>query len=297
MTAEEIDRLLDEFRAWLTDASLLLPEEFAKGEDQAALAEHAAALPEPLDLHTLLAQFVALRHEVNLQTKICRAQIDQQTEALKSLEQGRAQLEKQQQAAAERALELQDARLRPLLKTLIELHDALALARRELERLRATIEPDLNLLRQALPEEDGLSPLSDLKLPRLSWFSLLFGSAEPSRRTVALQERVARQQERIQVLAHVVTQQLQAAERVRQLLDSAITGYAMSLERVERTFDLHGLEPIISVGAPFDPDTMEVIEVVNDRGRMATEVIDEIRRGYRWRGKLFRCALVRVAKP
>ena len=40
----------------------------------AAAPPPASIEPEPIDLHTLLGQFVALRHEVNLQTKSVRAQ-------------------------------------------------------------------------------------------------------------------------------------------------------------------------------------------------------------------------------
>ena len=42
---------------------------------------------------------------------------------------------------------------------------------------------------------------------------------------------------------------------------------------------------------------MEVVEVVPGPGRASTEVIEEVRRGYRWRGRVFRFAQVRVAKP
>jgi molecular chaperone GrpE len=59
----------------------------------------------------------------------------------------------------------------------------------------------------------------------------------------------------------------------------------------------HGLETIPCVGEPFDPETMEVAEVVREEGRASTEVLQEIRRGYLWRGRLFRYAQVRVAKP
>ena len=41
---------------------------------------------------------------------------------------------------------------------------------------------------------------------------------------------------------------------------------------------------------------MEVAEVVKQEGRTGTEVLEEVRRGYLWRGKLFRFAHVRVAR-
>jgi molecular chaperone GrpE len=71
----------------------------------------------------------------------------------------------------------------------------------------------------------------------------------------------------------------------------------MSIQRLERAFAQHGLEPIPCAGRPFDPETMEVAEVVRDEARASTEVIDQVRPGYRWHGKLFRCAQVRVARP
>jgi molecular chaperone GrpE (heat shock protein) len=42
---------------------------------------------------------------------------------------------------------------------------------------------------------------------------------------------------------------------------------------------------------------MEVAEVVSEPGRTGTEVLEEVRRGYRWRGRVFRPAQVRVARP
>jgi molecular chaperone GrpE len=41
---------------------------------------------------------------------------------------------------------------------------------------------------------------------------------------------------------------------------------------------------------------MEVVEAVSETGRPAGEVIEELRRGYLWRGRVFRYAQVRVAR-
>jgi molecular chaperone GrpE len=68
------------------------------------------------------------------------------------------------------------------------------------------------------------------------------------------------------------------------------------LQRLERAIEQQGLEAIECVGEPFDPETMEVAEVVREPGRDSTEVLEEIRRGYFWRGRLFRYAQVRVAR-
>jgi molecular chaperone GrpE len=70
----------------------------------------------------------------------------------------------------------------------------------------------------------------------------------------------------------------------------------MSLQRVERALRQHGLEALHVVGQTFDPESMEVVEVVFDSGRPSGEVVEEVRRGYLWNGRVFRFAQVRVAK-
>jgi molecular chaperone GrpE len=85
--------------------------------------------------------------------------------------------------------------------------------------------------------------------------------------------------------------------RQRQTIDALLVGYDMSLQRLSRALDQHGLERVACVGEPFDPEIMEVAEVVRDPERTGTEVIDELRPGYRWRGRLLRYAQVRVARP
>jgi molecular chaperone GrpE len=85
-------------------------------------------------------------------------------------------------------------------------------------------------------------------------------------------------------------------QQVQQFLESVITGYTMSFQRVERALQQHGLETIPAAGRPFDPERMEVVAAVADSGRPAGEVVEEVRRGYLWRGRVFRYAQVSVAK-
>ncbi|HZT79410.1 MAG TPA: nucleotide exchange factor GrpE, partial [Gemmataceae bacterium] len=85
-------------------------------------------------------------------------------------------------------------------------------------------------------------------------------------------------------------------ERVRQFLESLIGGYTMSLQRLERALQQSGLEAIPAAGQPFDPELMEVVEAANGTGRPPGEVLEEVRRGYLWRGRVFRYAQVRVAR-
>jgi len=218
-----------------------------------------------VDLHTLLGQLLAVRQEVNLQTRAVRAQQEQNaqalqhlTSALDALEQGQAQAEQMQQQAVDQAV-------RPLLKTLIDLYDALALASREMQRLG-----------EALLAKGGQQS-AEAETPSL--LSRFFSWKRKHER-----ERESRRQKE------------EERERLRQLLTSLVTGYTMSLQRIERALQQHGLQAIPAAGERFDPERMEVVEAVADSGRPSGEVVEEVRRGYLWNGRVFRYAQVRVAK-
>lgn len=290
LTPAHVEAILAEFRCWLAQAAAPPPE------------PGGAPQTEPIDLHTLLGQFVALRHEVNLQTRAARAQQEQSAEALGLLQSALEALQRRA-VAAEQAEQLpQEEQLRPLLKTLVDLEDALSLARREMVRVQDTLDPALARLASAVESDSELSPpLPCPAAPRRSFWARLFGAkadqAAAQERASALQEQVARQQQQLAAARESQAETRQAAERVRQFVASVITGYTMSLQRIERALQQHGLEPIRCVGEPFDPEAMEAVEVVTESGRGATEVIQEVRRGYRWRGRVFRYAQVRVARP
>lgn len=57
-----------------------------------------------------------------------------------------------------------------------------------------------------------------------------------------------------------------------------------------------GVEEIKSIEERFDPNLMEVVEVVEMKGKEAGIVIEEIQKGYKMNGKLLRPAKVKVAK-
>jgi molecular chaperone GrpE len=297
LTPEAIEGVLQDFRTWLQQAA-----ERAEGE-----GAPSGEGPE-FSWHQLVAEFTALRHEVNLQTRAARAQSEQNTEGLKRLGEAFDALQEaraaNEVAAHEREAELQ----RPLLKTMVDVYDALALACREVQRVQAAMEDVLIRLAQEpqpVPElvhKDNAQPLPSRKRPWWRWWS---GSAEASvgaeanttQRLAELEARLAGQQQEIDQAHRDRVARHQAAEDVQQLLNSIVTGYTMGLQRIDRALSQHDLETLPCVGQPFDPESMEVVEVVAEPGREGTEVLEEIRRGYVWRGKLFRFAQVRVARP
>jgi molecular chaperone GrpE len=227
-----------------------------------------------VDLHTLLGQFTALRHEVNLQTRAVRGQQEQNAETLQQLAQALQLLQQQRQEADRQNEAARDEQVRPLLKKLVELYDALAPAEREVQRVCDAVLPELDQL--VGPSPPAAAP------PRRSFWARLFGGRDAP----PVDGSAGENGRRVQA----------AVERIRQVLGSLRTGYTMSLQRLERALAEQGLEPIPSAGQPFDPEQMEAIEVVAAAGRPGGEVIDEVRRGYRWRGRVFRYAQVRVAR-
>ncbi len=252
--------MLADFRDWLGSA--------------ASSEEDGVPPGEGVDLHTLLGQFLALRHEVNLQTRAVRNQQEQNAETLRQLSQA---LEALRQAPPQAA---PDERVRALLKTLVDLYDAMSLGAREVKRGEEALR---SLLDQV---EAGLgAAVQPASAPRSFW-ARLFGGGEPDeageQRREEARQRAARDRE--------------ALGRVRQGLAALVTGYSMGLQRVERALAAQGLEVVPAAGQPFDPERMEVVEAVSGSGRPSGEVIEEVRRGYLLNGRVFRYAQVRVAR-
>lgn len=229
LTPARIDAVLAEFRCWL--------EALATETEPTTTAER-------VDLFTLIGQFTALRHEVNMQTKATRAATEQATEAIKQLSQPT-----EQEDGAE-----------PLVKALIDIADALALSMRQVDKAQtAAVE--------ALRPKDSV-----LNTPPQGFFAKLFGRAA------------------------LPTQNNDVFEKLRPLLAGVSDGYALSLRRVERLLPEYGLETFACVGEPFDPEFMEVLEVVDDPGQASGTIVEEVRQGYLRDGKVFRFALVKVAR-
>jgi molecular chaperone GrpE len=79
-------------------------------------------------------------------------------------------------------------------------------------------------------------------------------------------------------------------------LTAAINGLRMSERRIERLMREVGLEPIETMGKPFDPETMEAVEAIASGEHTPGVVVEELRRGYLWDGRVFRFSQVQVAK-
>jgi molecular chaperone GrpE len=57
-----------------------------------------------------------------------------------------------------------------------------------------------------------------------------------------------------------------------------------------------GVQPILAIGQPFDPRVHEAVEMVDTTEVPDHHVLDELQRGYKYKDRLLRPAMVRVAR-
>jgi molecular chaperone GrpE len=267
LKADEIETVLAEFRAWLFESGVVAPE---PGEQCAEL----------VDLHTLVAQFSALRQEVNLQTRAVRAQQEQTAQTLERYAESFRTLEAATEQVADARVEGLAEAVRPLLKGLIEAADAQGRALAELRRVEQSFEE----FRKERSRREASAIAEKNDSPRLPILARLFGLG------AVLAEVRKQLHDREEALEG------DSAEALQRRVEAAASGLAMGLQRIERAIAECGLEAVMTVGQPFDAEQMEAIEVVTGSGRPPGEVVDEVRHGYRWNGRMFRFAQVRVAK-
>jgi hypothetical protein len=86
----------------------------------------------------------------------------------------------------------------------------------------------------------------------------------------------------------------QAGELSRGLFDSLLDGYRLTQNRLQKAMIAAELERIACVGAAVDPHEMTVVATVRDSNLVPGTVVAEVRRGYRWKGKVVRFAEVQA---
>jgi molecular chaperone GrpE len=85
--------------------------------------------------------------------------------------------------------------------------------------------------------------------------------------------------------------------RPRSIDESWVKGLELSVRKLEEALGTHGLQPIESVGARFDPKQHEAVGHEESTEHPEDTVVSELRRGYRLRDRVVRPALVKVARP
>jgi molecular chaperone GrpE len=72
-------------------------------------------------------------------------------------------------------------------------------------------------------------------------------------------------------------------------------GVEMIYQRMADTLKKTGLEPIEAEGKPFDPHIHQAVEKVQTADTPDETIIGEFQRGYKYKGKLLRASMVKVA--
>ncbi len=73
-------------------------------------------------------------------------------------------------------------------------------------------------------------------------------------------------------------------------------GLLIANDELHKIMERYGVQPVKSVGELFDPNLHEAVAEVEDAGKKAGTVVDEIQRGYVLNGRLIRPSRVRIAK-
>jgi molecular chaperone GrpE len=258
------------------------------------------------DLFALLATMTALRQEVNLQTRSARRDREQAAQTLEQLSSLVTQLEQERQERAKRrAAQAADA---VHVDALLELHDALSRAERQASHLTASSvatlrhwgawEPVVAIQRCDEPSEqvDGPDPANagNGEAATPPWWRRWFG--RPAAPDIEIEAAVdiqtppdlGRGPDPTRALAHMAEEARYMADR----LEALITGYGLSVQRLERLLATCGIEPLNCLDQAVDPELMEVVQVVANAELPPGTVTDEVRRGYRRHNRLYRFAQV-----
>jgi molecular chaperone GrpE len=74
------------------------------------------------------------------------------------------------------------------------------------------------------------------------------------------------------------------------------SGIELIYRQLQDALQKSGVQPIAAVGQPFDPRVHEAIEMVDTTEVPDHHVMDELQRGYKYKDRLLRPAMVRVAR-
>jgi molecular chaperone GrpE len=252
------ETILDRFGEWLREAHA----EADSSEDEVTTLVDPEVKFQEVGLFQIVEEFTAMRHEIKLQTRSARG-LQEQAETLleglsRAIEQFRSVEQKEAQAAWVAGKGLAEA--------LADIDVALDRGRAEIEKVT------LRLIDDSVRVVDSV--LDEL-LAGESWFQrFLLRSIDRRTRELARRRGEAR----------------------RNLADALIEGYGLIQNRLRRALKSERIEAIECIGHAVDPERMTVVEVVDAPGLPPGQVVEEICRGYTWKGRLLRYAEVRAAR-
>lgn len=233
----------------------------------AALDESNSAEDSPSEtvgLYQLVEQLTALRHDVKLLAKASRGTEERNEATLLSLQ---AAIE-QFRAIESKEADAADKAARPLLEALVELDEALVRGRNAIERARQRVLEDVHSELKEVRER-----LDQLYRMQPWWRRLLCRPWHEATRDVYAGR---------------------AVDTFRGIFDSLLEGYELIENRLRRTMQERSIVRMECLGKQVDPNSMTVVEVVRDPSRRPGTVVEEVRPGYCWDGRVLRFAEVKA---
>jgi molecular chaperone GrpE len=148
----------------------------------------------------------------------------------------------------------------------------------------------------AVSETEKLRAERDALLDRLARLQAEFDNAR---------KRAAREQQEFRefAAAEVIRNILPVLDSFERALKAPVgdsndlrSGLELIYRQFQDVLQKMGVQAIESVGKPFDPRVHEAIEMVDTNEAVDHHVLDELQRGYNYKGRLLRPAMVRVAR-
>ena len=164
---------------------------------------------------------------------------------------------------------------------------------------RASAERSLSTLATAgaASETEKLKAERDALLDRLARLQAEFDNAR---------KRAAREQQDFRefAAADVIKNFLPVLDSFERALKVVATptpsdfrnGIDLIYRQLQDALQKTGVQPIVAVGQPFDPRIHEAIEMVDTTDVPDHQVVEELQRGYKYKDRLLRPAMVRVAR-
>ncbi len=256
------EHILERLGDWLAATRV----EAAANADQAPPSDADAQPVGDIGLYEFASEFTALRQELKLQTKSTRGLQEQSEQALQTLQAATRQLQLAEQKARDLASGNAADSSKPFVEALINLDDALDRGRLVIEAARTQITQTA-----ARDFEQHL----DRAFQRQSAWARWFGRGV------------------LDSAKSVYRQQIETGHG--KLFESILAGYQVIQSRLQKVLKDHDIERIACLEQTVDPHCMTVVEARPGTRFPPGRVIEEIRRGYRWKGKVLRYAEVGVA--
>lgn len=188
----------------------------------------------------------------------------------------------------------EDMNQEKLKQELDEVLEAAAAAEQHAEPARGEAENAHGESEQLRAERDAAISERDALLDRLARLQAEFDNAR---------KREARERSELRdySIAHSIEAFLPVLDNFQLALSSTgsaeqlRTGVELIVKQMEEALRSLSIQPVETVGTPFNPHVHEALEMVEREDVPDHQVIEEVRRGYRIKDRLMRPALVRVA--